>query len=82
MVWTAAWTDFVICLLFGWLGVHKFREKKIGMGILYLCTFGLFCIGWFVDCIRYLLAALHGASRATDQCRFQQMLHYQLCHQM
>lgn len=22
------------------------------------------------------------ASRATDQCRFQQMLHYQLCHQM
>ena len=33
MVWTAAWTDFVICLLFGWLGVHKFREKKIGMGI-------------------------------------------------
>ena len=60
MVWTAAWTDFVICLLFGWLGVHKFREKKIGMGILYLCTFGLFCIGWFVDCIRYLLAALHG----------------------
>ena len=60
MVWTAAWTDFVICLLFGWLGVHKFREKKIGMGILYLCTFGLFCIGWFVDCIRYLLAAIHG----------------------
>lgn len=44
MVWTAAWTDFVICLLFGWLGVHKFREKKIGMGILYLCTFGLFCM--------------------------------------
>ena len=60
MVWTAAWTDFVIFLLFGWLGVHKFREKKIGMGILYLCTFGLFCIGWFVDCIRYLLAAIHG----------------------
>ena len=42
------------------VGVHKFREKKIGMGILYLCTFGLFCIGWFVDCIRYLLAAIHG----------------------
>ena len=78
MVWTAAWTDFVICLLFGWLGVHKFREKKIGMGILYLCTFGLFCIGWFVDCIRYLL----DASRVTDQCRFPQVHRYQLCHQM
>jgi hypothetical protein len=60
MVWTAAWTDFVICLLFGWLGVHKFREKKIGMGILYLCTFGLFCIGWFVDIVRYLMAAIKG----------------------
>lgn len=60
MTWTPAWTDFVICLLFGWLGVHKFREKKTGMGILYLCTFGLFCIGWMVDIVRYLVAALKG----------------------
>lgn len=30
------------------------------MGILYLCTFGLFCIGWFVDIVRYLMAALKG----------------------
>lgn len=60
MVWTAAWTDFVICLLFGWLGVHKFREKKIGMGILYLCTLGLFFIGWIIDVIRYLIAAIKG----------------------
>ncbi|HBI63116.1 MAG TPA: hypothetical protein DDY31_18240 [Lachnospiraceae bacterium] len=60
IVWTAAWTDFVICLLFGWIGVHKFREKKIGIGILYLCTLGLFCIGWMVDVIRYLVAALKG----------------------
>lgn len=60
MMWTAAWTDFIICLLFGWLGVHKFREKNIGMGILYLCTLGLFCIGWFIDVVRYLLAAIKG----------------------
>jgi len=60
MVWTTAWTDFVICLLFGWLGVHKFRERKIGMGILYLCTLGLFSLGWIIDSIRYLLAALKG----------------------
>lgn len=55
-----AWVDFVICLLFGMLGVHKFREKKIGMGVLYLFTFGLFGIGWIVDSIRYLLAAVRG----------------------
>lgn len=60
MVWTAAWTDFIICLLLGWLGIHKFREKKAGMGILYILTFGLFCIGWFVDVIRYLMAAIKG----------------------
>ncbi|MCM1179942.1 MAG: TM2 domain-containing protein [Clostridium sp.] len=60
MVWTEAWTDFVFCLFLGWLGVHKFREKKMGMGILYLCTFGLFFIGWFVDIIRYLIAAIKG----------------------
>ena len=60
MVWTAAWTDFVICLLFGWLGVHKFREKNIKMGIIYIFTIGFFGIGWIVDCIRYLLAAIQG----------------------
>lgn len=54
------WIDFFICLFLGMFGVHKFREKKIGMGILYLCTMGLFGIGWFIDCIRYLLAALRG----------------------
>lgn len=54
------WIDFFICLFLGMFGVHKFRERKIGMGILYLCTMGLFGIGWFVDCIRYLIMALKG----------------------
>ena len=56
------WIDFGICLVFGVFGVHKFREKKIGMGIIYLFTCGLFCIGWFIDCIIYLLAAIKGES--------------------
>jgi hypothetical protein len=47
-------TDFLVCLLFGWLGVHKFREKKTGSGILYLFTFGLFGFGWIFDCVKYL----------------------------
>lgn len=54
------WIDFFICLFLGMFGVHKFREKKIGIGILYLCTMGLFGIGWFIDCIRYLMVALRG----------------------
>ena len=55
------WIDFVICLLFGILGVHKFREKRIGLGVLYLLTGGLFGFGWIVDCVRYLLTAISSA---------------------
>lgn len=43
--------NFIVTLLFGWLGVHKFMQKKNGMGLLYLCTLGLFGIGWIYDCI-------------------------------
>lgn len=35
------WVAFVLCLLFGYLGAHKFYDGKVGMGILYLFTFGL-----------------------------------------
>ncbi len=54
------WSDFIICLFLGEFGVHKFRERKIGMGILYLCTFGLFGVGWIYDTVKYLIAALNG----------------------
>ena len=45
------WTAFVLCLLLGYFGAHKFYEGKVGMGGLYLFTLGLFGIGWFVDLI-------------------------------
>ena len=45
------WVAFFLCLCIGYIGAHKFYEGKIGMGILYLFTFGLFGIGWFIDCI-------------------------------
>ncbi len=62
-----AWVDLLICYLFGIFGVHKFREKKIGMGILYLFTFGLFGIGWLYDCIKYLIIAIKSMSAAPKQ---------------
>lgn len=43
------WGLFVICLLLGIFGIHKFVERKFGMGILYLFTCGLFFIGWLTD---------------------------------
>lgn len=41
----------IITILFGWSGVHRFIDKKIGTGILYLFTFGLFGVGWIVDIV-------------------------------
>ena len=36
------WVSFLLCVFLGYFGAHKFYEGKIGMGILYLFTFGLF----------------------------------------
>ncbi len=41
------------CFFFGMMGLHKFLECKIGRGILYLCTFGLFFIGYIFDIFKY-----------------------------
>lgn len=56
--------DFLICLFFGMFGVHKFKEKKFKMGLLYLFTGGLFCFGWIYDCVKYLLPIIKVASVA------------------
>lgn len=42
---------FLVTLFFGYLGVHKFIDKKYGIGFLYLCTAGLFGIGWLYDSV-------------------------------
>jgi len=41
----------LLCALLGYLGVHRFYVGKIGTGILWLCTGGLFGIGYVVDLI-------------------------------
>lgn len=47
-------TSILLVIFFGGLGVHKFYEGKIGMGILYLLTLGLFGIGVLVDLIKLI----------------------------
>ena len=46
------WVALALCAFTGWFGGHKFYEEKYGMGLLYLCTSGLFGIGWLVDLIK------------------------------
>ena len=43
------WVALALCLLLGFFGGHKFYEGKIGMGILYFFTGGLFLIGAVID---------------------------------
>ena len=42
----------LLCIFLGYFGAHYFYAGRFGMGILYLCTIGLFGIGWVVDIVR------------------------------
>lgn len=44
-------TALLLCIFLGYFGAHKFYEGRIGLGILYVLTWGLLGIGWIADVI-------------------------------
>jgi TM2 domain-containing membrane protein YozV len=45
------WVTLLLCFFLGVLGIHRFYVGKIGTGLLWLFTGGLFGIGYIVDLI-------------------------------
>ena len=45
------WVSFFLCLFLGVFGAHKFYEGRVLLGILYICTGGLFGIGIIIDLV-------------------------------
>lgn len=50
-------TRILVTILGGWFGLHKFLDHRIGAGILYFLTGGLFGIGWIIDIIKALISS-------------------------
>lgn len=42
----------ILSIFFGGLGIHRFYVGKIGSGVLWFFTGGLFMIGWIYDIIK------------------------------
>ena len=77
---------FVICLLVGVFGAHRFYVGKIGTGILMLLTFGGFGVWYLIDLIVILCGEFTdkngnkirqwtGEQLSTDETRMIQELH-------
>lgn len=63
------WVRVLVTFFLGGFGIHKFADKKIGMGILYLLTGGLFGIGWLVDTIKAIVYAINFGDAVTSSAQ-------------
>lgn len=45
-------TALILCAVGGFFGLHQYYVGKIGTGLLYTFTGGLFLIGWLLDLIK------------------------------
>ncbi|WP_343246726.1 TM2 domain-containing protein [Diplocloster hominis] len=45
-------TTLILAIFLGWIGVHRYYVGKVGTGLLYTFTIGIFYVGWIVDIVK------------------------------
>ncbi len=53
---------FLLCFLFGPFGFHQFYVGKIGWGVVYFFTMGIFGFGWVIDMLLILIGRFKDAN--------------------
>lgn len=61
--------EFLLCAFLGFLGAHKFYAGKKAMGLIYLCTIGLFGVGWLFDTVSLAIKIFIQASTPKDDTK-------------
>ena len=57
---------YILAIPFGFLGAHQFYLRRYGFGALYMCTVGLFGVGWVVDWFRLPCLVREANARRED----------------
>lgn len=57
-------TALLLCVFGGMFGLHHFYVGRIGKGLLYLLTCGVFAIGWLVDIIKIAIGVFKDGAGA------------------
>lgn len=74
------WVRVLVTFFLGGFGVHKFADRQVGMGILYLLTGGIFGIGWLVDTIKAIIYAINAGNAETSNTHYSQTAHAEGCN--
>ena len=50
-------TALMLCIFGGMFGLHQFYVGNIKKGLLYMCTVGIFTMGWIGDIVKISLGS-------------------------